>query len=334
MKRNFLLLLAAVFSVGSYAQLNIQSGATFFIQSGATVTVQGDVTSNADIQGTGVLLLKGTSLQTVNMNGFSIPNVQVDNTSNVALGGIATINTSLVFTNGKIQLNTFDLNLAAATAVSGFDNTKYVITNNTGRLVRNSLGASPFVFPVGFDATTYNPLTVTQNGTVDNLGVRCLSGVLQNGTTGSAFVKEVVNASWAVTEAVNGGSNLALTSSWTGGDELPGFNRAKTGISYYDGVGWDMTNTQTAAAAGAGPYTITRNAVSNLANGGIFAVGQRPVLTTLLVAPKTYLHGSYAGAGLMSDGLRSAGLIPTTEPYTGMTNFSHIATGRGGGETI
>ena len=72
MKRNYLLLFFAVLSLGSYAQLTIQSGATFFIQSGATVTVQGDVVSNADIQGTGLLLLKGTSVQNINMNGFTV----------------------------------------------------------------------------------------------------------------------------------------------------------------------------------------------------------------------------------------------------------------------
>ncbi len=335
MKRNFLLFSFALLSVCSYAQLTIQSGATFFIQSGATVTVQGDITSNADIQGPGILLMKGSALQTVNMNGFAIsPAVQIDNGNNVALGGAATLNSSLAFTTGKVQLNGFDLNLASATTLSGFDNTKYFITNSTGRLVKNSLGAVPFVYPVGFDGATYNPVTITQNGTVDNIGVRCLQNVLNGGTAGSPFVKEVVDASWAVTEAVAGGSNLAMTSSWNSGDEMTGFNRAKTGISYYDGVGWDMTNATTGAAAGAGPYTITRSSVTNLANGGIFAVGTRPVLTALLISPKTYLQGAYAGAGLMNDGLRSAGLIPLLEPYTGMTNFSHITTGSGGGETI
>lgn len=334
MKKNFLLSLMAFLSLGSYAQLTIQSGATFFIQSGATVTVQGDVTANADIQGPGLLLLKGTALQTVNMNGFSIPNVQIDNGNNITLGGAANVTGSLTFTTGKVQLNNFDLTLASAATLAGFDNSKYFITNSTGRLVKNALSGAAYTFPVGFDASTYNPLTVTQGGTVDNIGVRCLPTVLQNGTSGSAFVKEVVNASWAVSEAVAGGSSLTLMGQWTGTDELPGFNRTKTGLSYYDGVGWDMLNSQTAAASGAGPYTITRTAVTNLANGGVFAVGTRPVLAQLLVAPKTYLQGAYVSAGLMSDGLRSAGLIPLNEPYTGMTNFSHIATGSGGGETI
>ncbi len=333
MKKYSLLIALVVSAAGLNAQLNIQSGATFFIQSGATVTVQGDVTSNADIQGPGVLLLKGSALQTVNMNGFSVQNVQVDNTNNVSLGGAATLGTNLTFTTGKVLLNGFDLNLASAATLTGFDNAKYFVTNGAGRLVKNSLSTA-FTYPVGFDASSYNPLSITQGGTVDNIGVRCLQNVLQNGTSGAPFVKEVVDASWAVTEAVAGGSSLSMTSTWTGTDELPGFNRAKTGISYYDGVGWDMLNTQTLAAAGAGPYTITRSSVSNLANGGIFAVGTRPVLTQLLVSPKTFLQGPYAGANLMNDNLRASSLIPLNEPYTGMTNFSHITTGSGGGESI
>ncbi len=331
MKRNYLLFLFAMLSAGSYAQLTIQSGATFFIQGGATVTVQGDVTSLADIQGTGLLQMKGSSLQTVNMNGFSIPNIEIDNASNVALGGAATIGSSFLFTTGKVQLNGFDLSLASAATLTGYDNSKYFVTNSTGRLVRNSLGAA-FIYPVGFDVTTYNPVTLTQAGTPDNIGVRCLQNVLSGGTTGGPFVKEVVDASWAVTEATAGGSNLTMTSTWNGTDELTGFNRAKTGISYYDGIGWDMTNTVTGAAAGAGPYTITRSSVSNLANGGIFAVGTRPVLTTLLVSPKVFLQGPTYAAGLMSDGIRSASLIPLTEPYSGLSNFTH--SGSGGGETI
>jgi hypothetical protein len=128
MKRNYLLLFFAFLSVGSYAQLTIQNGATFFIQPGATVTVQGDITSNANIQGTGILLLKGSALQTVNMNGFSIdPAVQIENSNNVALGGAAIINGSLAFTLGKVQLSNFDLTLAAAATISGFDNSKYFI---------------------------------------------------------------------------------------------------------------------------------------------------------------------------------------------------------------
>src|SRR4030095_7739138 len=97
---------------------------------------------------------------------------------------------------------------------------------------------------------------------------------------------------------------------------------------YYEGVGWDMTNTMTAAAVGAGPYTINRNAVTNL---GTFAVGTRPVLISLLVSPKIWLQAAYNG-GDMKYQLRAAGIIPLGDPYPGIATFAH--SGSGGGETV
>jgi hypothetical protein len=51
----------------------------------------------------------------------------------------------------------------------------------------------------------------------------------------------------------------------------------------------------------------------------------------VLLSPKVFLQGAYnAATGIMNDNLRSLGLIPLAEPYTGMTGFTHVG---GGGET-
>ncbi len=331
MRRNSLLLCMIISSLASNAQLTIQSGAQLFIQPGATVTVQGDLTSQSDILGTGLILMKGAALQTLSMNGFNIPNLQIDNTNNVTLGSNVLIGSSFLFTSGKLLLSNFDLRLTNTTTLTGHDNTRFFVTNGTGKLFRNAVDATGFTFPVGADATTYNPLQLVQNGTIDDLGVRVLPNVLKNGSTGAAFIKEVVDASWDIAEGTPGGNNLNMTATWNSTDELPGFIRARTGISLWDGVGWDLTNAQRIAASGSGPYTISRTGVTNL---GPFAVGTRPVLTTLLVSPKVYLQGPYSSGGMMNDGLRTAGVIPLTEPYTTLSNYTHNATGSGGGETI
>src|SRR5687767_14100823 len=86
-----------------HSQLKIDN-AVFFIGAGATVTVQGDVTSNVDIQGTGLLQLKGSVLQNVDMGGFTIPNLELDNAAHATLLNTNTrIGTSMLFTNGKFQ---------------------------------------------------------------------------------------------------------------------------------------------------------------------------------------------------------------------------------------
>ncbi len=322
------------------AQLFIDQ-ATFTIQSGATVTVQGDVTSNVDIQGTGKVILKGSANQNVNMNGYSVPNVEVDNTSNVTLTGSAKIAGDLLFTNGKLLLGDNTLSLASAGTITGATSAKYVVTNGTGRLVKAALGATAFNFPIGSSLTTYNPVSISNAGTADSIGARATGSVLAAGTTGTAIAKEVVNNSWVISEAVAGGSNLSVTATWNGTDELTGFDRTRSGISYYIPTagatqGWDLLNSQTAAAAGSNPYTYTRTGITSV---GVFAIGTRPVLSPLLVTPKIFLQGAYnTSLDRMNDNLRSSNLIPTTEPYStalggSLMSASNATRGSGGGET-
>ncbi len=312
------------------AQLYI-NGAQFFIESGATVTVQGDLTSNVDILGTGKVVLKGSSTQNVNMNNFTIPNLEMDNVSNANLTGSAKIGNNLLFTNGRIILGSNDLTMASASTITSPGSSKFIVTNGTGKLIRSAL-TSAFTYPVGNTTLTYNPVTLTNSGTSDDIAVRCLTNAYSAGLTGSSFTKEVVDASWDISEAVAGGSNLSITASWDATDELAGFDRTRGGISNYltspaANVGWDLLNNQTGAATGSNPYSYTRNGVTTL---GAFAIGTRPVLSPLLVSPKIYLQANYV-AGLMNDNLRTLDKIPTTEPYTGATNFTQ--SGSGGGET-
>ncbi len=332
------------------AQLVIDN-ATFFIQPGATVTVQGNVTSNVDIQGTGKLLLKGSANQDINMNGFLIPYLEMDNLANATLTGNAKIGTDLLFTNGKIQLGNFDLTMSAGPAgtITNASNAAFIVTNGTGKLIKAGLGASAFTYPVGNTTTTYNPVTISNppSGVADDIGVRALTQAYTNGGTGTAFTKEVVDASWEITEAAAGGSNLSITTSWMVTDELTGFNRNKGGLSYYIPTagptqGWDLLNSQTGVATGSNPYSYTRTGISSL---GFFAVGSRALLSPLLVSPRVVLQGpANASTGIMTDGLRTIvvpsggttdathGIIPVSEPYTGLTGFTH--SGSGGLETI
>jgi hypothetical protein len=328
------LAIALLIAGSSYGQLFISSGTTFNIQAGGTVTVQGDITSSSDITGAGKVILKGSGNQNVNLNGFTVPNLEMDNAANVTLTGNARIGTDLLFTNGKIQQGNFDLILGPVATVTGAGNARYMVTNGTGRLVKQGVGATAFSYPVGNSLTTYNPVTISNSGTADDIGVRCLANVLASGTSGAAFTKEVADASWDITEATAGGSNLSLTATWDASDEMPGFNRTKGGLSYYiptagPNQGWDLLNSQTGAAAGANPYTYTRTGISSL---GTFAVGTRPVMSPLLMSPKVFLQGPYnTGTGVMADGLRTNNLIPTVSPYDTIAGFTPA--GSGGGES-
>jgi hypothetical protein len=196
------------------------------------------------------------------------------------------------------------------------------------------LAGTAFTYPVGNTTLTYNPVSISNSGVVDDIAVRCLANANTTGLTGTGFTKEVVDASWDLSESLAGGSDLSLTASWDATDELPGFNRNKAGISYYmttpaASVGWDLLNSQTSIATGTNPYSYVRNGITTL---GAFAIGTRPVLSPLLVSPKVFLQGNYStGTGFMTDNLRTLNLIPAGEPYTGITGFTH--SGSGGAET-
>lgn len=334
MKKIFLPLLMTT-GFAAQAQLKIDN-ATFFIGAGATVTVQGDVTSNVDIQGTGLLQMKGSGLQNIDMGGHTIPNLEIDNTSNVTLLNSNTrIGTSLLFTNGRFLTGSQNLVMGSSAGITGFSSSRFVQTSSTGVLTKESLGASSFLYPVGFGAGEYNPLTIANNGTVDNISVRCLQNVLANGLSGSPVAAGFANNSWVVSEAVSGGSNLNMTGEWTSGDELPGFDRTKSGVAQYNtGTDWDLPANIVSAASGSGPFTRNRNTVNTI---GVFAVADLEKVNRANVALKVYLQGAYTGtagtaSGLMRDNYRSSGVLPATQPY-GTGKFAHIGL-QGGTESF
>ena len=326
-----------IVSTEAKSQLFIDQ-AQFTIQPGATVTVQGDVTSNVDILGTGKIILKGTAAQNVNMGGFNVPNLEVDNTTNVNLTGNAKVSGDLLFTNGKVLLGNNNLTMGSAATITGAGATKFVVTNGTGKLVKASLGNTAFTYPVGRAVGNYNPVSIANSGTADDIGVRAFASVLSAGTTGTAYTKEVVDNSWDVTEATAGGSNLSVTASWNGTDELPGFDRARGGVSQYlsSPAGWDLLLSQAAAATGTNPYSVTRTGITS---AGVIAVGTRSLMAPLLVSPKVFLQGAYnSTTGVMSESLRTLNLIPATEPYSGTSVLTSpyitaALRGSGGGET-
>jgi hypothetical protein len=181
---------------------------------------------------------------------------------------------------------------------------------------------------VGFSAAEYNPVTIANNGTVDNIGVRCLQNVLDQGLTGSAVTSDFANNAWVVTEAVAGGSSLDITGTWKASDELSNFNRSKVGIAKYNtGTDWDLPASNVIAASGTDPYTRSRTGVA-FSSTGVFAAADLEKVNAARLNLKVFLQGSYnSGTGMMTDLLRddpaTGGVdpvIPTTQPYSASLN--------------
>ncbi len=87
-------------------------------------------------------------------------------------------------------------------------------------------------------------------------------------------------------------------------------------------------------AFGAGSFTLrdaqNNTLVSNANFTGASTTHPFCVTQSILAAPKVFLEGPYGTGPIMSDALRTAALVPATEPFTAL-GFTHFGSG---GETI
>jgi hypothetical protein len=329
MKKLFFLTLSGLAAaVATNAQLTINSGAIFQIQSGAVVTVQGDVLSNADVTGAGNMVLKGTATQNVNMNGFTIPNLEVDNATHANLTGNAKITNNLVFTNGKLILGSNNLTFAQAATASGMGANKFVETNGTG-VARRELASNitNAIMPVGL-GSDYLPVSLTHTGGTyasANIAVQAKAGA---STNKHPRTESYISNSWPITKTgITGGTTNAVgtyvdPTAVTGTEaELRGF--------FWNGTQWSRTGASNDATANTAGAEIIGN------SGELYAMNR-----FVLLDAKTFLQGAYnSGTSLMNDALRNTAaygaagtvptnnLLPSSDPYRGATYstaFVHV----------
>lgn len=98
-------------------------------------------------------------------------------------------------------------------------------------------------------------------------------------------------------------------------------------------VGWDGTEWVNLSGTTGASGNTENSTLSGTMIAGISALGIGRGETDVCITPKVFLQGAlYLSANdTMTDDLRLKGLLPTTEPYTSLTGFTHA--GSGGGET-
>jgi hypothetical protein len=287
-------------------EITIQSTAT--LTNNGSVSLMGDFTNNGiSSAGSGLLAFNGTVPQIIGgSTSTSFGQVNVGN--NVQLNTPAIITSALTFQSGKMTLGSNNLTIGNSGSISGYDNSKYIIAGGSGKLIQN-IAAANKVYPVG-TAASYVPVTLSNEGTSDNYGVRVFDDVLNNGTSGGtiASINNAVDMTWVVDETVAGGSNLTATCQWNGANEGSLFNRTQAGIGVYNAGIWNPQNA--GAASGANPYTMTRTGITT---PGPLAVGDinspMAVILALTVNLKEFLEGPFTGTEMTTQ-LNSGGLIP------------------------
>ncbi len=321
---------ASLFCTGVCMTMNLCSqlvidNATLFISSGATVIVQGNVTSNVDIQGPGLLQLKGSALQTVDMGGNTIPNLELDNAANATLLNSNTrIGNSLLLTNGKMQTGNLNLVIASAAVITGANTSRFIWTNSTGQLEKElNADVSAYEFPVGENAN-YRPAYLTTSGSTYSsakVGVR-VTGTADAGKP--PMIASYVNASWPVSKTGITGGTVSIAGQYMDPSDIIGTEANLVGY-FSNGTDW--------TSVGESHNTATNRIGIPITSATGVVAGMNKYVAT---GARAFLQGAYnSGTGLMADNLRtlpfgssaSPANFPSTDPYRVVpysTNFIHV----------
>jgi len=315
----------------------ITANANGLNSSGASGSVQ---TTTRTFTNTGVnYSFNGASAQvagTALVAAASIANLTVNNTAGLTLSSnVQSLTGALTFTNGKLTLSTFDLNLGASATIGSASSTKYVVTDNTGQLKKASL-TTAFTFPVGNSA--YNPITITNTGTSDTYGVIVGDGTVPAATISSA----AVNRRWIITEGTAGGGNLSVTAQYNTGETGGTYS---TGAQVYVGLYVPSTwTTTTTTVSGSNPFTAAGSGFTqSLPTSGItayFAIGNEgmgltaPTVTTTTTASSiTNNTASTGGQGITGSSLSAKGVVYSTAAVSTSPTLSNDVLTDGGTTT-
>lgn len=248
------------------------------------------------------------------------------------LQGTTSVSSNLTISSGRVALNNADLIIGSSATISNASSSRYIITNGTGKLIQNGIGAGGrtgnVLFPIGTSASSYTPLIINNSGTADNYSVRLGSAVYDGGYSGTAQTSDVVNKTWYIDEEVIGGSDVALTFQWNDADQLSGLSPTDVKVIHYDGTQWETM--ASGAAIGSGTYTMTATNISSFSPFGIEGgAGTLPV--ELL-----YFKGDMTGDVAVLEWATASELNNdyfTLERTTDLENFDVVTTIKGKGTT-
>ncbi len=267
--------------------ITINSGAALSFAAGSNVLeVKGNFTNNGSfVASSGKLKLSGSGAQAVPAATYK--DFELAGSGIKTASGAINISGILTLTNGFLQMGASDLTLGNSASISGASllnpsPTSYIITNSTGQMRIQNIGATgktgAVLFPVGTSSSSYTPVTLQNTGTVDAFGVRLINNVYQSYTSTGVPNGPVQNTynvgkTWLINENTAGGSNVTLEFGWSSFDEQPGFNDGACSPSQWYNGGWHSGITP-ATANGFDPYSRSMANITSLSYSP-FAVGSQ-----------------------------------------------------------
>jgi hypothetical protein len=274
------------FTINQGKTIKLMNASGSFSPTGATTTNPGgsytyNINGTFDLSAT----TAASNLVPFSTNAASVVSLNIGRGGILKLGtGFNTVNSSPSTTgnNGKVVLTIADGGLVEASKTTSLaTGSNYFITTGSGALKR-SVGATTVSFPVGVSTDTYNPVTLTNSGTVDNFMV----SVKNSFDNAVPDANKVVNKQWTITEEVAGGSNVTAGFGWVVTDQAGTFDPSQSlAAMQYKNASWNMTAaTLSGSGTVASPYTATAAGfttfgsfgVTNNSNGGRIDVASAP----------------------------------------------------------
>lgn len=276
------------------------------IENAARLTISGGTVANLD----GPFNLLGTVAYTatgdqdvlrgnhgsleINGSGNKLLGSAVDVSHNLVLGGSAKLVTKTNIITMKTGSNTIVAtpftNAATSWIVTGNGNTGAANTGLGGlRIEQVDAADGAVLFPIGPTPAAYNPIQLTNAGTVDHFTVAVNDQMIPGGIIASG-----VSRTWLVTENVNGGSNVMLALKWQGSEEQSAFDRAQTSIIRSNGT-QIVEMSSRAPASGSNPYARADGSFNILSQ---FSVSSSSVILPVELKTFTAQKAANATVGL------------------------------------
>jgi trimeric autotransporter adhesin len=261
---------AIINTSGDVRNLTIQTGATLTIPAGGTLNIYGDLVNTGTLTATsGTIAFRGATNQAI--PAVSAAYIVMNGAGGITLSGNMTAGTALVLTNGNITLGSNNFIMTGGSIGSV---TSHIITNGTGVVTINNVTTAAVVFPIGPNATSYNPAAVA-NGSGRNFSAKVAVGL----TPAVPNPTRAINRTWTITPSATSATPAYVGVQYADADGnasyLPATNME---MGVHNGTAWTQISvpggmaavgTATARQVGATTTVFGPIAVANV--GGIIS---------------------------------------------------------------
>lgn len=217
-----------------YGDVTFGPNAVVYLEDGAIATFYGkNMSINATAKfialpgnnqtGTGKIVFKQNNPMVANypqqqtLNGGygtgsnpSFINIEIDNAQGVSLTGNVRVANQVIFTQGHLYLNNFNVALAGQAIFYNYDVNKHVVTNDTGVITKEAMATNnSFLFPISVEGADYTPVTVTNSSAARNISVQ-VKDYTNSTAIETTFANKGIDRTWQISSNITGLAKVSL----------------------------------------------------------------------------------------------------------------------------